>query len=664
MPDKHKLKLFSHFGKHDKDDHDHPQIHPQALAPLQSNPSKKFLGFHIGKHELQELLALPTLTNLSDPHARVGSPKVAPVAHQADTRPAEVSKTNSMLEIKRFFNKTPKFSSGRREVLPLYLMPPPIPPNQLLTLLATLINQTLTQLLHNALQLHLQLHIKDPFNDDNLPYVKKYGKIGKELGLGAGGLVKLITRPLDAKTFAVKEFRPRRSTELLKDYTRKCTAEYCIGLTLRHPNIIKTLDIIQENNRYFEIMEYAPIDFFGVVMLGKMLRQEINCCLKQILEGVRYLHNLGLAHRDLKLDNCVITMDGILKIIDFGLAVIFKYPYDQYGRDLIHPCHGIVGLDPYLAPEVLRLPNSYNPQPVDIWSVAIIYCCMTLKRFPWKIPLAEKDNLFMLYEMPDDLWHDYYLLNECHKLLLQQRKLKNMVVRLNKKKKLLAADGGDAPVVGGDPEAAPLAPADATTTTTEPAPPAAAATAAVTTPTPEPDAANPDATARPKTGEEPSELDLLRQDKTLDTAEVLSEEQEREIEEQLKDIDVKLEEFEVKKKEMKAKYEAERARDPTPKPVVEDSKKKTAHKQIHGPYRLMRLLPHALRPIIHKMLQVDPKNRALMEEIFADEWISEIHCCTLKHRGLGVDDDDEVVVKGTPPHEHTVVLEGEPEEKK
>lgn len=127
------------------------------------------------------------------------------------------------------------------------------------TALATMINQTSSQLLANAS--HSQSSNKDPFTDDSSPLVQKYGKVGKELGSGAGGSVKLITRPSDSKTFAVKEFRAKRANESLKDYTRKCTAEYCIGSTLKHPNIIKTIDILHENNRYFEIMEYAPIDF-------------------------------------------------------------------------------------------------------------------------------------------------------------------------------------------------------------------------------------------------------------------------------------------------------------------------------------------------------------------------------------------------------------------
>lgn len=46
---------------------------------------------------------------------------------------------------------------------------------------------------------------------------------------------------------------------------------------------------------------------------------------------------------------------------------------------------GIVGSDPYLAPEVYD-EAKYNPQAVDMWSLGIIYCCMALRRFPWKLP--------------------------------------------------------------------------------------------------------------------------------------------------------------------------------------------------------------------------------------------------------------------------------------
>lgn len=556
MPDRHRLKLFSHFK------------HLEELNQQPLNPGRKFLGFHIGKHESGELLQLPTMLN-DRSHQEEGLPKV--------------------VELKRLFK--PKR---------LALATPHLR-DQLHTSLTALINHTLTQLM-------LLLQKNDLFSPEESALVRKYGKVKKELGSGAGGLVRLIMRPLDSRMFAVKEFRPRRNTESFKDYTRKCTAEYCIGSTLKHPNIIQTIDIIHENNRYYEVMEYAPIDFFAVVMSGKMSRQEINCCFKQILEAVSYLHLLGLAHRDLKLDNCVLLPNGILKIIDFGSAVIFKYPYEQYGHgeDVVHNCHGVVGSDPYLAPEVLTNSNLYNPQPVDLWSVAIIYCCMTLKRFPWKIPSPEKDNSFRLYAMDDDNWHDYVLLNECHKLLLAQRHLKNLIVKLNKKKKLLQRQHEQSPGEAHEDDSEEVA---------------------------------------------KSVDDKLKQ---MDDIDLLDEAATERTLAELRQIDEKLDSLEAQKNAAKEEFQRLRPQEPQ----EEDDKK---HKQIHGPYRLMRLLPHAARPIILRMLLVDLKKRATLEEIFADEWVSEIHCCTLKPKLTDLadleDDQDMILVKGSPPHEHTIVMD-------
>ena len=56
---------------------------------------------------------------------------------------------------------------------------------------------------------------------------------------------------------------------------------------------------------------------------------------------------------------------------------------------------GIVGSDPYLAPEVYD-EKKYDPRPTDIWSLAIIFCCMTLRRFPWKQPRVT-DNSYRLF---------------------------------------------------------------------------------------------------------------------------------------------------------------------------------------------------------------------------------------------------------------------------
>ncbi|TRX98744.1 hypothetical protein FHL15_000086 [Xylaria flabelliformis] len=197
-----------------------------------------------------------------------------------------------------------------------------------------------------------------PFADDH-GLSSKYGKIGRVLGSGAGGSVKLMKRSEDNTVFAVKEFRPRHSYETEKEYTKKLTAEFCVGSALHHGNIIETLDIVQEKGKWYEVMEYAPFDLFAIVMTGKMSKAEINCCFLQILSGVTYLHGSGLAHRDLKLDNVVVSEHGIMKIIDFGSAHVFKYPFESE----IVLASGIVGSDPYLAPEVYDERKLFASQP-------------------------------------------------------------------------------------------------------------------------------------------------------------------------------------------------------------------------------------------------------------------------------------------------------------
>ena len=167
-----------------------------------------------------------------------------------------------------------------------------------------------------------------PFADDH-GLQSKYGKFGKVLGSGAGGSVRLMKRSSDGVTFAVKQFRERHTYESEKEYAKKVTAEFCIGSTLHHGNIIETLDIIQEKGSWFEVMEFAPFDLFAIVMTGRMSREEIACSFLQIFSGVTYLHSMGLAHRDLKLDNVVVNEYGIMKLIDFGSATVFRYPFEN-----------------------------------------------------------------------------------------------------------------------------------------------------------------------------------------------------------------------------------------------------------------------------------------------------------------------------------------------
>ncbi|GAA5797889.1 hypothetical protein HPULCUR_003285 [Helicostylum pulchrum] len=238
-------------------------------------------------------------------------------------------------------------------------------------------------------------------NEFNRDLEGKYGKWGRFVGKGAGGSVRLIRRSTDNKTFAVKQFRKRSPNEPEKEYVKKVTAEFCIGSTLHHANIIETLDIIQEGQNFYEIMEFAPNDLFNIVMSGKMSREEVACCWRQLLSGVHYMQQMGLAHRDLKLDNMVLDERGIVKIIDFGCAVVNKYPHETR----VHKSKGICGSDPYIAPEQFTEPD-YDARLTDLWSCAIVFICMSIRRFPWRLPRPEKDQSYKNFITPSSLGAD------------------------------------------------------------------------------------------------------------------------------------------------------------------------------------------------------------------------------------------------------------------
>ncbi|KKK24548.1 hypothetical protein ARAM_006394 [Aspergillus rambellii] len=407
---------------------------------------------------------------------------------------------------------------------------------------------------------------------DNVPFAddhglnSKYGKLGRVLGSGAGGSVRLLKRNSDGVTFAVKQFRERHSWETMKEYSKKVTAEFCIGSTLHHGNIIETLDIIQEGTHWYEVMEYAPFDLFAIVMTGKMVKDEIACAFKQILSGVAYLHGMGLAHRDLKLDNVVVNEHGIMKLIDFGSAVVFRYPFEN---DIV-PASGIVGSDPYLAPEVYD-EKKYDPRPTDIWSLAIIFCCMSLRRFPWKQPRVS-DNSYRLFvstptpgtPVPDADPKRHRTVKSAPDLTSAAREDRYVSSPTDANG---ASDKPQLPNGHNEPPKSPV----------------------------KPEVNNLEENRPPESPQE-------KQEKTTSNTTT---------------IDHKV-----------APHKPTRTTSKEAPPLPASAHSAGQRQEvIKGPWRLLRLLPRESRYIIGRMLKVSVKDRANLEEVLTDEWIRNIKAC-------------------------------------
>jgi protein-serine/threonine kinase len=153
------------------------------------------------------------------------------------------------------------------------------------------------------------------------------------------------------------------------EYEMKIKSEFSIAKSLNHPNVVKTLRLCTNKGRWCHVMEYCDQgDLFGLVQKGYLKdadrQTDRECLFKQLLQGVRYLHCRGIAHRDIKLENLLITCNGYLKITDFGVSEVFSgvHPGEretdgQYRRDMSETvllCKpGICGSMPYIAPEVM-----------------------------------------------------------------------------------------------------------------------------------------------------------------------------------------------------------------------------------------------------------------------------------------------------------------------
>ncbi|CAK7232068.1 serine/threonine-protein kinase HAL4/sat4 [Sporothrix bragantina] len=228
--------------------------------------------------------------------------------------------------------------------------------------------------------------------------IEKYGKCQEIVGRGAFGIVRISHKKLGdgmgEKLYAVKEFR-RRPEENEKKYSKRLTAEFCISSSLRHPNVIHTLDLLKDaKGDYCEVMEFcAGGDLYTLVLAaGKLEVQEADCFFKQMMRGVEYMHEMGVAHRDLKPENLLLTTHGGLKITDFGNGECFRMAWESDA----HMVSGLCGSAPYISPEEY-VSKEFDARAVDVWACGVIYMAMRTGRHLWRVAKKDEDEFYARY---------------------------------------------------------------------------------------------------------------------------------------------------------------------------------------------------------------------------------------------------------------------------
>ncbi|KAH7459814.1 hypothetical protein PRIC1_011078 [Phytophthora ramorum] len=205
-------------------------------------------------------------------------------------------------------------------------------------------------------------------------------KVTTLLGRGGFGEVRLGVHQLTNDKVALK-FILKSEMGSLGDVERTTTEIQCLT-ALNHPSIIKLLRVINEPNHIvlvFELLEGGDLFHYIKQFPGGLSEEDGVGLFSQIIGGVGYAHNQHICHRDLKLENILLTNKNDIstaKIADFGLSDFYKP-----GAMMKTSCGSIS----YLAPEVFRGTSNAGP-PLDVWSLGIILFAIVCGRLPFEGP--------------------------------------------------------------------------------------------------------------------------------------------------------------------------------------------------------------------------------------------------------------------------------------
>ena len=204
----------------------------------------------------------------------------------------------------------------------------------------------------------------------------KYYKKLRNLGSGSYGTVYLAKNALKDNLVAIKVIE-KIPSNIIDDMEIK--NEINILKSLSHPNIVKIYEFFDTALNYYIVTEYCKKGELFEYINNKYTEKQLAVLFYQVFSGLCYLHEKKILHRDLKLENLMISEIEKdintgeeyfwIKIIDFGTAKIFERKKKE---------KEIIGSSYYIAPEVLK--KNYNEK-CDTWSVGVILY-MTLTGVP------------------------------------------------------------------------------------------------------------------------------------------------------------------------------------------------------------------------------------------------------------------------------------------
>ncbi|KAL4894033.1 hypothetical protein BDV59DRAFT_20283 [Aspergillus ambiguus] len=208
--------------------------------------------------------------------------------------------------------------------------------------------------------------------------------LGKTLGAGSMGKVKVGKNIETGEQVAVK-IVPRQSTEehrSSRDAERadrskeiRTAREAAIVSLVNHPYICGMRDVVRTNYHWYMLFELVNggqmLDY--IISHGKLKEKQARKFARQIASALDYCHRNSIVHRDLKIENILISKTGDIKIIDFGLSNLFS------PRSLLKTFCGSLY---FAAPELLQARQYTGPE-VDVWSFGIVLYVLVCGKVPF-----------------------------------------------------------------------------------------------------------------------------------------------------------------------------------------------------------------------------------------------------------------------------------------
>jgi len=214
-------------------------------------------------------------------------------------------------------------------------------------------------------------------------------KILEQLGKGSTASCYECVHVPSGESFAVKVINKRRILVMYKDLLPQFRREVEVLSKLDHPNIIRLKQVFESREHIHVVTELARggelFDYLVSRPNSTISEAGVSFLLRQCIAAVAHMHDHGVIHRDIKLENILLEstpkddekyQDIRLKIIDFGLAKSFG---DGCGeRGTAHTFFGTVG---YISPEMMDR-KSYT-KAVDVWALGVVTFVLLCGVFPF-----------------------------------------------------------------------------------------------------------------------------------------------------------------------------------------------------------------------------------------------------------------------------------------